>query len=66
MDLGEQGKWTFTSEQQRLSFRVTASSQAKGTKFTSFLTHIRNEVDFVPLACEDGVTGDQRQYWGNR
>ena len=29
------------------------SSQANGTKFTSFLTHVRNEVDFVPLACDD-------------
>ena len=29
------------------------SSQAKGTKSTSFLTHVRNEVDLVPLACED-------------
>ena len=31
-----------------------ASSQAKGTKSTSFLTCVRNEVDLVPLACEDG------------
>ena len=30
-----------------------ASSQAKGTKSTSFLTCVRNEVDLVPLACED-------------
>ena len=30
-----------------------ASSQAKGTKSTSFLTHVWNEVDLVPLACED-------------
>ena len=29
------------------------SSQAKGTNSTSFLTHIRNEVELVPLACED-------------
>ena len=32
-----------------------SSSQAKGTKSTSFLTHVRNEVDLVPLACEDGT-----------
>ena len=30
------------------------SSQVKGTKSTSFLTCVRNEVDLVPLACEDG------------
>ena len=30
-----------------------ASSLAKVTKSTSFLTCIRNEVDLVPLACED-------------
>ena len=29
------------------------SLQAKGTKSTSFLTCIRNEVDLVPLANED-------------
>ena len=29
------------------------SSQAKGSKSTSFLTHVRNEVDLVLLACED-------------
>ena len=31
------------------------SSQAKGTNSTSFLTHarVRNEVELVPLACED-------------
>ena len=29
------------------------SSQAKGSKSNSFLTHIRNEVDFVPFAFED-------------
>ena len=29
-------------------------SKAKGTKSTSFLTQcVRNEVDLVPLACED-------------
>ena len=28
------------------------SSQAKGTKSTSFLTHVRNEVDLVPLVCD--------------
>ena len=27
--------------------------QIKGTKSTSFLTHVRNEVDLIPLACED-------------
>ena len=34
-----------------------SSSQAKGTNSTSFLTHpwcVRNEVELVPLACEDG------------
>ena len=31
-----------------------ASSQANGTKSTSFLTCVRNEVDLEPLACEDG------------
>ena len=30
------------------------SSQAKGTNSTSFLTCVRNEVELVPLACEDG------------
>ena len=30
-----------------------AASQAKGTMSTSFHTHIWNEVDLVPLACED-------------
>ena len=31
-----------------------SSSQAKGTKSTSFLTQcVRNEVDLVPLNCED-------------
>ena len=30
-----------------------ASSQAKGIKSTSFHTCVRNEVDLVPLACED-------------
>ena len=32
-----------------------ASSQAKGTNSTSFLAHVcvRNEVELVPLACED-------------
>ena len=43
---------------------LVASSQAKGTKSTSFLTYevnlvplacIRNKVDLVPLACEDGL-----------
>ena len=29
------------------------SSQAKGTNSTSFLTCVRNEVELVPLACED-------------
>ena len=32
-----------------------SSLQAKGTKSTSFLTCVRNEVDLVPLACEDDV-----------
>ena len=36
------------------SYALTSSSQAKGTKSTSFLTHVSNEVDLVPLACEDG------------
>ena len=31
----------------------SASSQAKGTNSTSFLTCVRNEVELVPLACED-------------
>ena len=30
-----------------------SSSQTKGTNSTSFLTYVRNEVDLVPLACED-------------
>ena len=30
-----------------------SSSQAKGTKSTSFLTHVRNEMDLVPLAWKD-------------
>ena len=37
---------------------VHTSSQAKGTNSTSFLTHVscvRNEVELVPLACEDDV-----------
>ena len=29
--------------------------QAKGTKSPSFLTCVRNEVDLVPMACEDAV-----------
>ena len=36
-------------------FCIKSSSQAKGTKSTSFLTCVRNEVDLVPLACEDGL-----------
>ena len=32
---------------------VKSSSQAKGTKSTSFLTCVRNEVDLEALACED-------------
>ena len=34
---------------------LISSSQAKGTKSTSFLTHscAKNEVYQVPLACED-------------
>ena len=31
----------------------SSSSHAKGTKSILFLTHIRNEVDLVPLPCED-------------
>ena len=30
-----------------------SSSQTKGTNSTSFLTCVRNEVELVPLACED-------------
>ena len=30
-----------------------ASSQAKGSKSTSFFTCVRNEVDLKPMACED-------------
>ena len=41
---------------QVLGSGTTSSSQAKGTKSTSFLTRVRNEVDSVPLACEDGTT----------
>ena len=60
---------------------LIASSQAKGTKSTSFLMRkersglstlglrrwvlsplrslcVRNEVDLVPLACEDGLKGE--------
>ena len=33
--------------------KLCASSQAKGTNSTSFLTCVRNEVELVPLACED-------------
>ena len=35
---------------------LSASSQAKGTNSTSFLTHVRNEVELVPLACEDDLS----------
>ena len=38
------------------------SSQAKGTKSTSFLTCVRNEVDLVPLACEDAPTPPHPQW----
>ena len=34
---------------------VETSSQAKGTKSTSFHMCVRNEEDLVPLACEDVV-----------
>ena len=34
---------------------IRLSSQAKGTNSTSFLTHVRNEVELVPLACEDVI-----------
>ena len=43
------------------TFRIRAptvaldNSEAKGTKSTSFLTCVRNEVDLEPLACEDGL-----------
>ena len=37
--------------------KFTSSSQAKGTKSTTFLTHVRKECsDLVPLACEDEFT----------
>ena len=36
-----------------LSYWIGSSSQAKGTNSTSFLTHVRNKVELVPLACED-------------
>ena len=35
-----------------------ASLQAKGTKSTSFLTCVRNEVDLEPLACKDVQCND--------
>ena len=35
---------------------LSASSQAKVTMSTSFLMQGRNEVDLVPLACEDGFS----------
>ena len=34
-------------------FYTNPSSQAKGTNSISFLTCVRNEVELVPLACED-------------
>ena len=36
-----------------------SSSQAKGTKSSTFLTRVRNEVDLVPMACEDASDFDQ-------
>ena len=38
-----------------MNVNVGVSLQAKGTKSTPFLTCVRNEVDLVPLACEDDV-----------
>ena len=43
---------------QSMNEIVDASSQVKGTKSSSFLTCGRNEVDLVPLACEDDVDKD--------
>ena len=41
-----------------------ASSQAKGTNSTSFLTHaVRNEVELVPLACEDAGCDEMGDYF---
>ena len=34
--------------------RYLPFSQAKRTKFTLFLTYVRNKVNLVHLACEDG------------
>ena len=39
----------------------SASSQAKGTNSTSFLTCVRNEVELVPLDCEDMDPVDTNQ-----
>ena len=39
---------------------ILSSLQAKGTKSTSFLTHVRNEVDLIPLACEDDIMYSMR------
>ena len=64
--------WSLTiklPEASKTIFEVdTSSSQAKGTNSTSFLMCVRNEVELVPLACEDVVTYDQRllgSSWGN-
>ena len=35
-------------------YNARASSQAKGSESTLFLTYVRNKVDLEPLACEDG------------
>ena len=43
--------------QMFLHHKKPSSSQAKGTKSTSFLTHVRNEVDLVPLGL---------RRWSNR
>ena len=45
-------------------FWCVASSQAKGTKATSFLTRkerVRNEVALVPWACEDRCVDDNER-----
>ena len=42
---------------------VSTSSQAKGTNSTSFLTHVRDEVELVPLACEDDVSMTPCIFW---
>ena len=39
------------------AFIFSASLQAKGTNSTSFLTRVRNDVELVPFACEDVLSG---------